>query len=317
MTHLHTLDLAMCIIDDNVLSNIMSLCLTGMSSTQEPRLSINLISLREVDTVDDSLFKTLATKGVCNACTSINVSSTSVVDLSVVAKVFPKLQKLRARFLTGVKGIDYVINTLPLTELSLEGTDDSAVLECVPEAIKKRQRDESAPPITTRVRGCTLDMRNIDLFMLNTKKTKVSHDLLGLGETSAAEKIDSLRVILCIGFGKRIEVVLRDIVCTMPIKAIADEAIEELNAMCSQKEQKKKAVASKARRQAYAAALSEFMGRSTQYTLGVYGAYHVCKETGREQRVTDTNIATALLGLNRSHSRMLIRVEAETYVAAR
>lgn len=317
MTYLHTIDLAMCTINECVLSNIMSLCLSGMSGMKEPRLPIRSIGLREVVTVDDSLFTTLALEGVCNTCTSMNVSSTRVVDLAVLAKVFPKLEKLRARFLTGVKGIKEVICTLPLTELSLEGIDDPALLESLPEAMKKRQREDSAPPITVRARGCSLDSRNVDMFVLNNKKTRAVHDLLGVGETSAVEKVDKLRVILCISFRKKIEVVLHDLVCNMTIKSIAHEAIEELNAMCSQKERKKKAVAAKARRRAYAEALGEFMGTSVEYTLGVYGVYHVCKQTGREQRVTDINIATAFIGLNRSHSRMLIRVEAEERVAAR
>ena len=91
----------------------------------------------------------------------------------------------------------------------------------------------------------------------------------------------------------------------------AEEAIEELNAMCSQEVRKRLPVASKARRQNYADALSEFMGTPDRYVLGVYGAYYVCKESGREKRADDTNIETAFIGLNNSHSRLLIRVEAE------
>lgn len=311
MTSLQTLDLAMCVISKDVLVAIVSLCLSGIGGKQDPRLPVNLISLREVSTVDDSLFSTLSTRGTCNTCTTINVSSTSIVYLSAIAKVFPKLQKLRARFLKEVKAIKEVIGMLPLTELSLEGIENPDTLDGVAKAIQNKQRDDRAPPIEVRARGCHMDKRNIDLITINTKKVKVTHDFLGFGETDAVERVDKVRVVFCISGKKGIEVVLRNVISTMPIRRIAEEAIEELNAMCSQEVRKRLPVASKARRQNYADALSEFMGTPDRYVLGVYGAYYVCKESGREKRADDTNIETAFIGLNNSHSRLLIRVEAE------
>ena len=309
MNNLSTMDLSLCSIAGDVLQGIMECFITKSAPNQKTPISVRSISLRHVKSFDDRLVNELSKNGHFARCVSLNISSTSITDLATVAAVFPALHTLRARFMT-VKGICTAIDTLNLTELSLEGIENVEAFQGVAKSLKRQQRADNAAEISVYIRGCNMQRSTIDLVTIGSKRCKVFHDFLEFGGFDQIRTVDVVTVELLVN-NECIEVALKNILSTMPVRRIVDEAVEELNSICSQEERKRLPVASKARREAYADALRHYQGKSSRYTAGLYCIYEIDKRTGNENRVVDVDFENALLGLNEGLARILIRIEVD------
>lgn len=248
--------------------------------------------------------------------TELNVSDTPLTDdAALLCNAFPALQCLCLRN-SRVQGrsVGRLIDRMPLRELNVDECFNFEHSADVLRALRARKRSSIVCPLRMSARGVAVTADAVDLLSfcaasMNRRTFVVLHDLLQAGEDHQALSVDKFKVQLRFNGGEAIDVVLSDVVCTLPILHIAKNAIEELNVICCAGEQRKLHSSAQKRRNAFRAALLKFEGTPQRFALGTVSLHHVSKLTGAGWLETD--FGKRVVGNPVQTHRLLLSVEAE------